>query len=372
MLRNIEHWAQLPKRCEHLHPSITVFAMALLSLVGCLRPTSSTLQRSARSSPQVSRIASKAVRIARSVHEDRMLSQASHGAWQVLHGVLAFPHTFEIETAQGPTIALRYLMNGGELAGWDFMAGEPLPNGRRGLRSRLESGSYSGQGHADQWFAVLAQADLPLEQELVVEGHTYTMQDFLSQTMRDVSRNAEQEWSWTLIGLSHYLPTSTSWIAADGKTWSIERLLQAELEQALNSSACGGTHRLIGISMAVEKRRREGARLDGIWQRADKYLEQAISTARQLQNSDGSFSCNYFARSGISADNAKVLATTGHTLEFLALTLPKEELQQPWVLRGVERLCDVLEASEALPLECGALYHAVHGLLVYDKRAFDS
>jgi len=101
---------------------------------------------------------------------------------------------------------------------------------------------------------------------------------------------------------------------------------------------------------------------------AKNHLDNAVTIAKQLQNSDGSFSSNYFARSGVSADTANVLASTGHTLEFLALTLSAEELREPWILRAVNRLCSLLESSEDYPLECGALYHAVHGLQIFLER----
>ena len=52
--------------------------------------------------------------------------------------------------------------------------------------------------------------------------------------------------------------------------------------------------------------------------------------------------------------------------------LPVEELRQPWVMRAAACLCDLLEQAEHVPLECGALYHAIHGLDVYRKRAFSS
>ena len=142
-------------------------------------------------------------------------------------------------------------------------------------------------------------------------------------------------------------------------------------QQTLATSACGGTHRLIGLAMALRQRESENAIMDSVWREANAHVRQSALRARQYQNEDGSFSTNYFQRPGISVDNAQVLATTGHTLEFLALALSPQELREPWVLRAVERLCDVLEATQDLPLECGALYHAVHGLVIYRQKALE-
>lgn len=326
-------------------------------------------------SPDVARVRNRALRTYANVKE-RPLTPVVHASWQILHGVLAYGEEFEIQLGKKPLqdtkkSALDYLLDGGELSGWDFIPGEKLPNGRRGLRSSLKAGSYAGQGHRDQWLAVLAQSNLTLKQELTVDGQKFSLEDLLQQTMLDVASNTEREFSWTLIGLTKYKPTSSTWVATGGSEWSVEKLIGYELDSNLHASACGGSHRLIGIAMALEKRRQEGRKILGIWQQAADRLREIANLARTFQNSDGSFSTHYFERPGVSADNATVLATTGHTLELLALTLPPDELRQPWVLQAVDRLCELLEDSEEHALECGALYHAIHGLKVFHERTAD-
>lgn len=355
------------------------YATALISLLlcGCLQEKHPP--NGVSSVEDVARVRNRVIRICADVKE-RPLTPLEHGSWQVLHGVLAYGKDFEIELATKspadsiPQVpeprqsALQYLLSGGELSGWDFAPGEILPNGRRGLRSTLAPGSYSGQGHRDQWFAVLAQANLSLEQQLTVEGEQFSMDDLLQQTMLDVANNREREFSWTLIGLTKYKPTTSKWVASDGSAWSIEKLVGYELDSDLHTSACGGSHRLIGIAMSLAKRQEEGADIHGIWQQASERLRKVADFAQVYQNSDGSFSSHYFERPGVSADNATVLATTGHTLELLALTLSPQELAKPWVLRAANRLCQLLEDSKGHPLECGALYHAIHGLQVFQER----
>jgi hypothetical protein len=103
---------------------------------------------------------------------------------------------------------------------------------------------------------------------------------------------------------------------------------------------------------------------------ADDYIGKHAELARQYQNPDGSFSSNYFMRPGTAADLATGLSTTGHTLEFLMYALTDEEIRQPWVQRGAERLCEMFRATQDYPLECGGLYHSVHGLLLYRERLF--
>lgn len=346
-------------------------------MCGCLEQKHPPYEVQKGEAPKTSDVRNRVLRICANVKERPLTS--SHGSWQVLHGILAYGQEFEFEVGNTPSLenstngkvsALKYLLEGGDLAGWDFFPGDILPNGRRGLRSSLDAGSYSGQGHSDQWLAVLAQASLSLETELVVNGRAFLMQDLLDQTLLDVAQNQHNEFSWTLIGVTAYKPTSSTWVASDGARWSVEKLVGYELNADLQSSACGGSHRLIGIAMTVNRRRQEAEQMDGIWRQAETRLREHAALVRAYQNSDGSFSTNYFARTGISADNATVLATTGHTLELLALTLTPEELRQGWVLRAVNRLCRLLEDSEGHALECGALYHAIHGLRVfYDRTA---
>jgi hypothetical protein len=62
------------------------------------------------------------------------------------------------------------------------------------------------------------------------------------------------------------------------------------------------------------------------------------------------------------------LAATGHVFEVLALALDDERLAEPWVTRAADRLVTLLEQTEDVDVECGGLYHAVHGLALYRRR----
>ncbi len=302
-------------------------------------------------------------------YADRELSLDQHAAWQILHGVLAYQGDFQVRRDGQLVSAVDHLLEGGRMNGWTMQV-ITQPDGTRGLRAILESGSQTGQGHADQWLAVLAQCNLPLEQPILLGSESFTMHDFVSQVQWDVPRNFEREYSWTLIGLTHYLPTDSTWPATDGKTWSIEQLVQIEAEQELASSACGGTHRLIGLTMALERHLADGGQVTGAWALADEVIGRAINNAQRFQNTDGSFSTRYFEGPGVSLDLAQNLGTTGHILEFLALALSDEQLQQPWVRQAVANLTELFQTTRELPLECGALYHAAHGLVLYRQRVY--
>ena len=53
---------------------------------------------------------------------------------------------------------------------------------------------------------------------------------------------------------------------------------------------------------------------------------------------------------------------------FLAIALPDDRLDEPWFSLAADALCEMFEDGAQLDLECGALYHAAHGLVVYRER----
>ena len=216
----------------------------------------------------------------------------------------------------------------------------------------------------------MAQAGLSLDQTLRVGDETVTMQDWVHQSQWDVPRNVEREYSWTLIALNRYLPTDATWTASDGQTWSIARLVEIEAGQELGTSACGGTHRAIALALALKRHRSEGGTLEGSWAEAERVVQEAIANARRYQNPDGSLSTRFFESPGSSPDLGQNLGSTGHTLEFLSIAVDDSQLNEPWLRRAVAYLCDVFRATRNVPLECGALYHATHGLILYRARVF--
>ncbi|MCO8121924.1 hypothetical protein NHH03_09265 [Stieleria sp. TO1_6] len=301
--------------------------------------------------------------------QTRGLSTMVNGAWQIFHGVLAYGDEFEVDTPAGRTSALAYFADGGTCSGFQPSLGDRLDDDQRwGLRVDLEASTKIGQGHRDQWLAVVAQAGLGVNAPWVVGEHTLKIDDWMRQAEWDVPLNYETEFSWTLIPLSMYRPTDYRWTARDGDDYSTELLLQSEVMRDLSASVCGGTHRLIGIAFAVRKRVSEGNPLTGVWSDAQQHLDAAIEMARVNQNPDGSYSTSYMHRSGWCNDLGEMLGTTGHVLEFLAISADQQTLRSDWVQRSVRKLCGVLQQCRGIDLECGVLYHALHGLAEYQRR----
>lgn len=304
--------------------------------------------------------------------EGRRLNLDEHAAWQIVHGALAFGRDFKITDRSGKDVrAIEYLLEGGAMEGWKLkegvMLGEPP---RPGLRAIVEAGSKTGQGHADQWLGYLADIGFQLDQEIKADGRVFTLEDYLRQIEYDVPYNVDQEYSWTLMALSTYRPSDYEWTAGDGNRWSIARLLEIEINHDLGVSACGGSHRMAGIVTALNARRKQGGKFEGVWQQADDKVRQCVDLAHRYQNSDGCLSTNWFQRPGSSPDIKERLGCSGHVLEFVIMASTDEELRQPWIKQGVVYLCQLLNKTRTANLECGALYHAAHGLVLYRQRMF--
>lgn len=312
-----------------------------------------------------------------SLTHKRHLSAKDNAAWQALHEALAFGREAMLTDPDGkPVPVIDYLLNGGEMRGWNLRPGD------HGLHAVLEQGSKTGQGHKDQWIGYLGMGGvyfpghkpiLSSSHPVLVGGKPYTFGDMLTQAQWECREGMEA--GWTLMALSTYLPLDSQWPAEDGTNWSVERLLEMESKADVNAIACGGTHSLSGVALAVQEYRHQHPEkrpqdLTGGWKAGYEKMRWAAAKVREYQQQDGTFSVNYFQRPGTSSDMILRLGTTGHTLEFVALALDDEEIKAPWVARAAEQLCDLLEATQDARIECGALYHATHGLVVYRMRRF--
>lgn len=351
-----------------------LFGIAITAWAGCDRVTSSPPQNPVTelALPGDQELKSRIDEALGITYHKRRLTLRDNAAWQVIHGALAFKRDLQVERETGEMVyLLDYVLGGGRMNGWAFEPGDYFENvGRRGLRAIVEPGSKAGQGHPDQWLGYLSDCGLQPDDEIKVGSDTFTIQDYLNQVQWDVPRNPQREYSWTLMALTAYHPTSYEWTASDGKTWTIGQLMQIEAEHDLNASACGGSHRLVGLTLALNRHLSQGGALEGPWKLADEKIRGSLKTAREWQNPDGTLSSNYFVRPGQTPDLAQALGTTGHTLEFVVLATTDEEFRAPWIKAAATRLCELFVATQEVPIECGALYHAAHSLVIYRKRAF--
>jgi hypothetical protein len=308
-------------------------------------------------------------------YENRRLTvgqrQQDQAAWQIIHGALAFKREFLVNDGTQDVSAVNYLLAGGKMKGWNMRRGDLLDekSQRYGVKALVDEDKM-GQGHCDQWMGYLSDCHLPIDETIIVEGEKHTIQDYIDQIKLDVVENPTQEYSWTLMCLTAYYPTDYAWKAKDGSDWNIEKLVEIELGHDLEQSACGGTHRMTGLTMAYNRHVAAGKPLDGQWKKLDERIKDCQQKAKEFQNPDGSLSSNYFARPGKAADLAMAMGSAGHVMEFLATSMDKDELQQPWVKRAVLDVCKTFRKTKAVDVECGALFHAAHGLVLYREKVY--
>jgi hypothetical protein len=280
--------------------------------------------------------------------------------WEVMHCIVGF----------GVDTPLRYDADECNAVAWLC---ENLPcdgvrmlyarDGRLGVRMGPEH-----QGHRGQLLSILAQARVKIDYPLRADRREFTVADLVEYEKRSCESHAES--SFQLIGLANYLDTEASWKNRDGQTWDIPRLIREELAQPVVGACCGGTHRLMGLSYAVRKREKSGQPMTGQWRRAKKYVDDFHEYTFALQNSDGSFSSEWFRGPGGWGGDDRKLNTTGHILEWMVYSRPKDELTDPRVVRAVERLTDLLWENRRRAVHIGHLGHALHALAMYDEYVF--
>lgn len=280
--------------------------------------------------------------------------------WGMMHAVMVF----------GPDT--RLIARGRDYSTIAWMAGNNVCRGQRLME--VEGGKIKAregvglQGHQAQWLAVLAMAGVPSDYPLYVDGEKFSVADLVKV---EASKCKEgEELTFSLIGLSHYLDTETSWVGADGERWDFSRLIAAELDQPVVGSACGGTHRLMGFAHALRKRRLEGQPIDGQWARAEQFLDDFVDYTLRLQNRDGSMSTDWFESRQDNGDLDRKVQTTGHMVEFLLTHLPDEKLLEPEVLRSVTFLLNAMLKGRNNDWSIGPKGHALRSLALFHQRVY--
>jgi hypothetical protein len=224
------------------------------------------------------------------------------------------------------------------------------------------------QGHHGQLLALLAQARVRTDYPMQVEGKDFTVADLIEVEKATCYPNTEL--TFKLIGLQRYLDINAQWMNDQGMQWNFPKLLREEMNQPVRTAACGGTHRLSGLILTVKKRQRSGLPVDGEYAAAQKFVANYANYAYRLQNTDGSFSTEWFKGPGAEEDIDRRLKTTGHQLEFLIYASPEGQLTNQKLVKAVNYLSNIMWANRGRDWEAGPLGHAIHSLVLYDRLMF--
>ena len=170
------------------------------------------------------------------------------------------------------------------------------------------------QGHRGQLLAILAQCKVSSEYPMLVDGHEMKVKDLIKEEMKTCYPRTEL--TFKLIGLMHYLDSDTQWVNDQGMQWDLRKLVAEELRQPIRGAACGGTHRLSGLTLAYKARQQRGEPVDGEYLQAQRFVAQHQLYAYRMQNPDGSFSTNWFEVRENQDDPDRKRTTTGHILQW--------------------------------------------------------
>lgn len=292
----------------------------------------------------------------------RLLTANTHSPWQIFHGILAMKSNFQLKLGDGKISAIEWIATS-----------EPrfdnlplLLKTEHGAKFHPYTRTYAFEGHPAQFMALLTQSNLPIDYKFKIGGEQFALTDFLNNIMKEV--NSKEEVTWVLWTLQHYLRTDVQWTNQFNEPWSIEKLVQLESAAPVNGAACGGNHRLFALTRTRDKHLLRGGRLEGVWAQADLKIRQHVELARQLQNTDGSFSAKFYEAPGVTNDVNKRFNTTGHTMEFLSIGVPTHRLNEQWLRNAASVLSRELVYNAQRPIDCGPLYHTLNSLMIYRDR----
>ena len=294
----------------------------------------------------------------------KALSSSDNDPWEAMHGMLAYGVHSRIHNG-GPNGEL--ITSVGWLCYNKPCKGQTLlyvnPAGE--LRAKYGVGL---QGHLGQFLAMLAQCHVSPDYPIHVGDHQFTIRDLIEAEKKTCYPKSEL--TFKLIALQHYADLNDKWENDQGLEWDFPRLVREELAQPIRGAACGGTHRLSGLSLTVKTRLRRGEPLDGEYQKAADFVKRYQMYAFRLQNNDGSLSTSWFRGSGDDEDINRRIKTTGHILEWLCYSLSDDELREPHTIRAVTYLANLMYSNYDNEWEIGPRSHATHALLLYDQRVF--
>lgn len=236
---------------------------------------------------------------------------------------------------------------------------------------------YGLQSYPSQFLGVLAQAGVPASYEVRVGKFHGTVADLVAAEQLDCQPGTDL--SHKLMGMAFYVPAGQSWKDRAGGTWSVARLVNEELARDVPTHGPEAVYRLMGLSFAVHRQRRQKEPLDGPFAQAEKYLAQYRDFALGLQNPDGSWHPRLFAARGTSPDAWGTLRATALIGQWLALSLPQSRLEDPRMIKAVERIAAGLETlasgwnvAASNPRDIQTVGYALYALRIYDSRGFQA
>jgi len=309
------------------------------------------------------------VRRVLAMHQKQTYNTRENSATEILSVCLAYGCGAEV-SLEGPN---GRRINGITCLCWNYPCTgfEMLGFREKHIAPRI---GYGYQEQPGELLAMLAMSRVQPDYPVRVGKDVRTVADLVEA--EKLGCRSGGDLSLKLIGLSFYVE-DPQWNNDLGESWSIERMIEEEISQPVVTAPEGGLNRLMGLSYVVARREKRGLPIEGQFQRARKYTSDFQDFALRLQNSDGSWGPNFLASRSSSPDAPSQLRSTGRVLEWLAMSLPDEKLEDARVVNAVECVVRLLgsqryqwNAPSYSTQEIASLGHALHALNVYDQRVF--
>lgn len=294
----------------------------------------------------------------------RPMNTRDRSPWELMHAMLSFE--VHSQVLQGgpkgkPITAVGWMCFNQLCKRWNLM----YVNDAGQMRVKV---GPALQGHHGQLLAMLAQSSVKKDYPIRIGDEQFSIADLIE--MEKQTCYPRTELTFKLISLMHYQDSNAHWLNDQGLEWDIPRLIREELRQPIRGAACGGTHRLTGLTLAYKTRIKRKEPVDGEYLRAKKFVQNYQRYAYRLQNSDGSFSTEWFRGRGDKEDVDRRLKTTGHLLEWLLYAATEKELHSWRTTRAANYLANIMYSNRYRDWEAGPLGHAIHALLLYDRKVF--
>ncbi|MBC7964958.1 MAG: hypothetical protein H7Z17_03445, partial [Fuerstia sp.] len=203
---------------------------------------------------------------AREASRRRLLMTDQRTPWQLMNGLMALRGDFVLRDGDEVVNGLEWVQSGPKIPGDPWFqktehGGQPDP----------QPAPVWFDDHAQQFVATLAMNDVPLSAEFRTKDGPITMGDMIKHLQMTVSKKNLSP--WTLCALSKHLSPDAKWVNADSEEWSLEKLLQIEVDkhdQATQPMV------LFAIACARNQYLKTGQRLRGVWQQADQEIHAVI------------------------------------------------------------------------------------------------
>ena len=307
------------------------------------------------------------VRWTLAAYSHQMLNTNDHTPADILHLCVAYGCDAQIQHGAATINAFGGLC-------WNYPCGgyQLLTVANNHIGARI---GYGYQSQPAQLLAALAISRAPAEYAIHAGQKQGTVADLVETEKRACRSGSDQ--ALRLFGLAYYVPHAETWKNSLDQPWSIDRMVEEELEQTRTGEPYDEIQQLLALSCAVSRDANGKHPAESPIGRAAKFVEEHQEYMLKVQNGDGSWNAMYLSGHGTTNDALGQLRATAHIAQWLAFSLPKQDLGDRRMARSIEYLNSLL-ANQASQWQVAALsnramesvFYGISALAIYDDREF--